>query len=98
MLSLTNKIRAILPTFVKQQAKKMFGLPMTRLHPDWGILSIIPINQADHTVIDLGARNGWFFSCWKDYQAQATVHAFEPDESAYNRLQKRFGSDPKVHL
>jgi len=93
-----NLIRRLLPAPVKQTAKKALGLPSARIHPDWQILTDLgPVEQV-HTVFDLGARNGWFFSSWKKFSPLAEVHAFEPDQKAFDRLQQRYSDEPGVHL
>jgi len=93
-----NLLRRHLPYQFKQTVKQMLGLPLTTLHADWSMLE--PVGRADqpHTVFDLGARNGWFFSCWKDFCPNAVVHAFEPDQAAYKRLVERYKDDNAVIL
>lgn len=93
-----NLMRAILPRWLKQRAKKILGLPSARIHPDWKILEAVPRVTEPHIVIDLGARNGWFFSSWQKWCSHAEVHAFEPEKIAYDNLLKRFSDNPLVHI
>lgn len=93
-----NLLRRVLPLWAKQYAKRVLGLPSSRMHDAWDILATLPALPEEHVVLDLGARNGWFLQCWKDYAPKAVVHAFEPDEAAYKRLEKRYSTDESVYL
>lgn len=98
MTRLINLIRFILPTRFKQSAKRALGLPSARIHPDWQILESVPRVLSAHVVMDLGARNGWFFSSWKKWCPQAEVHAFEPEKIAYQNLSTQYADDSTVHI
>ena len=93
-----NILRKILPVALKQYMKQLLGLPMARIHPDWCILEKIGPIETEHTVLDVGARNGWFFQCWQKWCPLVKVYAFEPDVAAYQRLTERFKLDTKVTL
>ena len=93
-----NIFRRYLPTALKQGVKRVLGMPAKRLHSDWSMLEPIDCGENQHVVFDLGARNGWFFSCWKAFCSNAVVHAFEPDQAAYKRLVNRFSNDENVVL
>lgn len=95
---LIQRVLPFVPAKLKLFAKRLLGLPLSSIHSDWQILGIIgPIKEC-HVVIDLGARNGWFFGCWKGWCQKAQVHAFEPDLHAYNILQDRYGQDADIHI
>lgn len=96
MNKLSGFFKSLLPVCLKQKIKRILGIPETRMHSDWHILSNVNPGDDEHIVIDLGARNGWFFHCWKGWRPLAIVHAFEPDMAAYQRLLERYGSDEKV--
>jgi FkbM family methyltransferase len=87
-----------LPKKFKQYLKRALGMPEVRLHSDWAILEQIGPVSEEHIVIDLGARNGWFFSCWKGWCPGAIIHAFEPDEAACNTLKERYLQDRDVTI
>ncbi len=84
-----NWLRRCLPQSIKNSAKAALGLPATRIHTDWSILSDIPASKETTTVLDIGARNGWFTHCWQDYDQAATVHQFEPEPIAAKTLAER---------
>ena len=91
-----NPIRRILPTRVKTFAKTLLGLPLSKIHEDWAILSQIgPVDQP-HTVLDLGARNGWFLISWQDWCPNAKIHAFEPDQTAFEMLDNAYSGNDSV--
>ena len=98
MSSLINLLRTLLPRPIKQAFKKLFGLPEARLHADWSILNGIGPVAEHHVVLDLGARNGWFFSNWKAWCKSAEIYAFEPDLAAYEKLVQRYKSDSSIHI
>lgn len=83
-----NWLRRCLPFTLKQQLKAILGLPSTRLHKDWAILTDIPLLNEQTVVLDIGARNGWFSQCWQDFDHQAFIHQFEPEPLAAERLQR----------
>lgn len=93
-----NFFRAILPQPVKQGLKRLLGMPQSRIHPDWNILQALEPVTGEHVVIDLGARNGWFFHCWKKWCPKALIHAFEPDQAACEILKQRYKNDSTVCL
>lgn len=94
--SALNGLRSVLARSVKQRLKAVAGLPPSRLHPDWAILRHAGPVREPHVVLDVGARNGWFFHCWKDWCPAAEIHAFEPDPEAAERLSRKYAKDPRV--
>lgn len=84
-----NWLRKILPHAVKQQLKISMGLPNSRIHADWSILKAISPLDEQNIVFDIGARNGWFSQCWRDYDSLAVIHQFEPEPIAAEKLQTR---------
>ena len=95
---LLDSIRSVLPKPLKQALKRLLGRPLTALHTDWAILSLIGPVNGDHVVLDLGARNGWFFQCWREWCPRAQVHAFEPDAAAFSDLHSKYADEPAVTL
>jgi FkbM family methyltransferase len=93
-----NLIRAIIPTSMKKPLKKLLGMPQTKLHQDWKILSPIGPIYKPHTVFDIGAHHGWFFHCWQDWCPSAEIHAFEPVREAYDVAVKLYGKHPLVKI
>lgn len=94
-----NKLSsAFLPESTKKRIKGYFGLPLTRLNEDWSILRPIGPILEEHTVLDIGAHNGWFFHCWQDWCPQAQIHAFEPYPESFQTAQRLYGHDPRVRL
>ncbi len=96
--SFANFLRSIIPYSVKQKGKSLLRLPATRIHPDWRILEDVSALETPHVVLDLGARNGWFFKCWKEYSKGALVHAFEPDYEAYEILAQQYADQNDVSI
>lgn len=76
----------------------MLGKPLTRMHPDWQIVEKVGREFNPHLVMDIGARNGWFFQSWLDWQPNATIIAFDPEVNAYDALKKRYANDPRVRI
>ena len=93
---ITNFLRRVLPSNVKIFAKTLFGMPLSKIHSDWAILSGAGPESESHIVFDLGARNGWFLMCWKDWCPNARIHAFEPDHIAYQALKAAFSNDESI--
>jgi len=93
-----NRLRGVLPKRLKQAVKIVLGLPPARIHPDWQILAELGPLDYEHIVLDLGARNGWFFSSWQKFSPLARIYAFEPDKTAFNFLQNKYSDDPMIHL
>ena len=91
-------LKRLLPSSIKQRIKKLFGMPLQTIHSDWAILNQLGPIEAPHTVIDLGARNGWFIDCWRQYSHRAIVHAFEPDKPAFRMLEKKYSDCPSVFI
>jgi FkbM family methyltransferase len=75
----------LLPAGVKRRLKRLLGRPETRLHPDWSIVAPAGPVTTPHTIFDVGAHEGWFFHCWKDWCPAARVHAFEPSHEPLER-------------
>ncbi len=73
-------------------------MPQVRFHKDWSILNCLSPVKEKHILIDLGARNGWFFKCWSDVCPQAEIHAFEPDIVAFESLQTKHQYNEKIHI
>ena len=96
--AIANFLRSIFPRSVKQRLKRLLGQPTSRIHPDWNILEPLEPVVGPHIVFDLGARNGWFFDCWKKWCPTAQVHAFEPDQAAFEKLIERYENDPAVRI
>lgn len=97
-MTLRTILRQILPAKVHARLKRALGLPATRLHPDWQVLSLIGPSESDHLVIDVGAHTGWFFHCWLDWCPSARIVAFEPTAESFQRATELYGADPRVHL
>lgn len=93
-----NLLRAVIPGPVKKRLKRVFGIPQTRLHSDWKVLSCIGPVYRPHVVLDVGARHGWFFHCWQDWCPDAQVHAFEPVQEAFDTAMRLYGSHPLVKI
>jgi FkbM family methyltransferase len=91
-------VRSVLPASTRDAIKRAIGLPLTRLHSDWKILGPIGPVDRPHVVLDVGAHEGWFFHCWKDWCPQAIVHAFEPQADALEKGKELYGSDPLIHF
>lgn len=91
-------LRRLCPDLTKRWVKRQFGIPATRLHPDWQVLNLIGPKSGTHTVLDIGAHHGWFFHCWLDWCPQAEIYAFEPTEESFQRANELYGGDPRVHL
>jgi FkbM family methyltransferase len=91
-----DAIRRAVPQSLKNQLKRMLGLPLSRLHPDWRILIPIGPIYRRHTILDIGSHHGWFFHCWKDWCPNAVIHAFEPREEAALRSIELYGDDPDL--
>lgn len=49
-------------------------------------------------VFDVGANEGNTAKLYLEHFPKATVHAFEPVKSTFNRLQETLGNDPRVRL
>jgi FkbM family methyltransferase len=94
----TDFLRRTLPLPAKKRLKKLFGLPETRLHPDWKILTRIGPVHEPHVVLDIGAHHGWFFHCWQDWCPNAIIHAFEPAPAAYAAAVSYYGTHPRVKI
>lgn len=95
---ITDLIRKNIPASMKKRLKRVFGIPETRLHSDWTILSCIGPLYKPHVVLDVGARHGWFFHCWQDWCPEAQIHAFEPVQEAFDISMKLYGAHPLVKL
>ena len=95
---ITDLIRNNIPASLKKRMKRVFGIPETRLNPDWKILSCIGPVYRPHVVLDVGARHGWFFHCWQDWCPDAQVHAFEPVQEAFDIATQLYGSHPSVKI
>jgi FkbM family methyltransferase len=91
-------VKKMLPPRFKKKLKRLLGIPQTRLHPDWKILSRIGPIYEPHIVLDVGAHHGWFFHCWQDWCPEAIVHAFEPSPAAFDAAVKYYGSHPNVKI
>ena len=85
-----------MPPRLKKAIKRRLGMPMTRLHRDWKILEPIGPVERPHVVFDVGAHEGWFFHCWKDWCPSAEIHAFEPAAEAFERSRALYGGDPSI--
>jgi len=95
-VSLADALRRALPAPFKRAIKRRLGMPQTRLHRDWAILEPIGPVMRPHVIFDVGAHEGWFFHCWKDWCPLAEVHAFEPADEAFQR--SRMYERDDVHL
>lgn len=91
-------VRRSIPPVIKTQIKKVLGLPLTRLHPDWEVMRLIGPIESDHLVIDVGAHTGWFFHCWLDWCPSARIVAFEPTAESFLKATELYGADPRVRL
>ncbi|MEB3255141.1 MAG: FkbM family methyltransferase [Synechococcaceae cyanobacterium] len=98
MSTVLSQAGRILPPQARRSLKRLLGMPETRLHPDWSILSIIGPCNTPHTVLDIGAHAGWFLHCWLDWCPEATVHGFEPFPASFSKANGLYGGDPRVHL
>ena len=96
--NLVHALRTAMPHRFKRTIKRLIGVPQTRLHSDWRILSAIGPRYDHHLVIDVGAHHGWFFHCWLDWCPQAEVHAFEPSGESFVGMRSLYGDDPRVNL
>ena len=97
-MTLRALLRHVLPPRIHARLKRSLGLPATRLHPDWQVLSLIGPVEKPHVVIDVGAHTGWFFHCWLDWCPQAQIVAFEPTAESFQRASELYGADPRVRL
>lgn len=97
-LKVGNLLRAVIPGPVKKRLKHVLGIPQTRLHADWEVLSCIGPVYRPHVILDIGARHGWFFHCWQDWCPDAQVHAFEPVQEAFDTAMHLYGSHPLVKI
>jgi FkbM family methyltransferase len=84
-------LRRLVPAGAKQRIKRRLGMPLTRLDDDWKILERIGPVERPHVMLDVGAHEGWFLHCWKDWCPAATIHAFEPAAEAWQKSKELYG-------
>lgn len=97
-MNIRDMARRALPSRLRTALKRAIGIPLTQLHPDWSILAPIGPVTREHVVLDVGAHDGWFFHCWKDWCPLAVVHAFEPQQEVSARSREIYGGDPLIHF
>jgi FkbM family methyltransferase len=61
------------------------------------LLPIGPVERR-HVVLDVGAHEGWFFHCWKDWCPAAVIHAFEPAPEAFANVTRHYGGQPDITI
>ena len=61
-------------------------------------LDLLPPTPLDGLVVDIGANVGEFTDVMLKVEPRAHVVAFEPSPAIFQRLQRRFGQDPRVTL
>jgi FkbM family methyltransferase len=97
-MSLLDPFRRAVPKALKERIKTRLGIPLTRLHDDWKMLAPIGPVYRRHVILDVGAHEGWFFHCWKDWCPEAEVHAFEPAPEAFANVTRAYGRHPGVTI
>jgi hypothetical protein len=85
MRSVINAFKQSVPHPLKGHIKRIMGVALTRLHPDWEILRPLGPVAGRHIVVDIGAATGWFSHCWKDWCTGAEVHLLSPARKHANR-------------
>jgi FkbM family methyltransferase len=69
----------------------------------WGVdlfddLTKLAVPETFRVVVDVGANQGDFSKLFLRHCPSATIHAFEPVRSTFDRLQQALGSEPRVRL
>jgi FkbM family methyltransferase len=69
----------------------------------WGVdlfddLAKLAVPEIFRVVVDVGANQGDFSKLFLRHCPSATIHALEPVQSTFGRLQQALGSEPRVRL
>lgn len=95
---LRSILRHFVPRDIRVAVRDRLGIPRW-LNDDYAPLRVIPPGLPKHLVLDVGACEGWFTTCWLHYNPKAQVVCFEPSrETLAKRLVPALGTDPRVTI